>query len=140
MGAGPGWKSPSGRRITVLDGTRGSPGSGSGLSEPVLSTSKDRRQEEKRRREEPKRSCQEGEGPDRGAPGEDTGLRPAVVQARLGLPEDDLHGLDPGLQFSVCAEESEGRRRGVSEAGEHSAHQAAPFTCYLPWQPKVNGC
>ena len=107
-----------------------------------LDISKDRWQEEKTKtsREEPKRRCQEGEGPDGGAPGVDTGLRPAVVQAHLGLPEDDLHGLDPRLQFSVCAEKSEGRRRGVSEAGEYSARQAGPFTCYLPWQPKVNGC
>ena len=50
------------------------------------------------------------------------------VQAGPGLPEDDLHGLDPGLQFSAHAKEAEGRRRGVSEAEEHSARHADPFT------------
>lgn len=50
------------------------------------------------------------------------------MRAGPGLPEDDLHGLDPGLQLSAHAEEAEGRR-GVSEAGEHPARHADHFAC-----------
>lgn len=40
------------------------------------------------------------------------GLRERGLQAGPGLPEDDLHGLDPGLQFSVRPRKQRGGEEG----------------------------
>ena len=95
-----------------------------------MSTCEDRRQDKRRSRAPPltaetPRSCQEEGGPDWEALGW-AGPGSGHGGLRAGLPEDDLHGLDPGLQFSARAEEAEGRWRGVGEAGEHATPIPAP--------------